>query len=188
MEIGKVVRQMPEGGTKLKPGDKLTLYISKGKENEENNFTKGKIIFSYTLSKHQYKDIYIKEYYKKKLHIFYIVALGIISLICIFFNITTAIVCALMCIFYIMYPNIMYKINLKQNVGEVTIRDCGDGYLSIIGEHIKVKVKPNKIQINYNEEYIKYFIPIKKKYFRYIHKEDCDQIQLKRFLKTISYK
>nr|WP_317359140.1 Stk1 family PASTA domain-containing Ser/Thr kinase [uncultured Tyzzerella sp.] len=37
MEIGKVVRQMPEGGTKLKPGDKLTLYISKGKENEENN-------------------------------------------------------------------------------------------------------------------------------------------------------
>ncbi len=35
IEIGKVVRQSPESGKKLKPGGKLTLYISKGKEDGE---------------------------------------------------------------------------------------------------------------------------------------------------------
>lgn len=33
VDIGKVIRQSPDAGKKLNPGDKLTLYISKGKEN-----------------------------------------------------------------------------------------------------------------------------------------------------------
>ena len=36
VEIGRVIKQVPEGGSKLKPGDDLRLYISKGKEDEEN--------------------------------------------------------------------------------------------------------------------------------------------------------
>ncbi|WP_250278297.1 Stk1 family PASTA domain-containing Ser/Thr kinase [[Clostridium] colinum] len=35
--IGKVVKQRPEGGTSLNPGDNLTLYISKGKEEDETS-------------------------------------------------------------------------------------------------------------------------------------------------------
>ena len=37
VEIGKVVSQIPSGGTKLKPDEDLTLFISKGKEDEETN-------------------------------------------------------------------------------------------------------------------------------------------------------
>lgn len=53
MEIGKVVKQRPEGGSKLKPGENLTLYISKGKEDQEN-----KIIVPYImgLSEKEAKD------------------------------------------------------------------------------------------------------------------------------------
>ncbi len=37
VEIGKVVKQRPEAGSSLKPNDSLTLYISKGSEEEDNN-------------------------------------------------------------------------------------------------------------------------------------------------------
>lgn len=37
VEIGKVVKQRPEAGSSLKPNDSLTLYISKGSEEEGNN-------------------------------------------------------------------------------------------------------------------------------------------------------
>lgn len=37
VEIGKVVSQIPSSGTKLKPDEDLTLFISKGKEDEETN-------------------------------------------------------------------------------------------------------------------------------------------------------
>ena len=37
VEIGKVVKQRPEVGSSLKPNDSLTLYISKGSEEEDNN-------------------------------------------------------------------------------------------------------------------------------------------------------
>ena len=37
VQIGKVIKQSPNGGSKLNPGDDLTLYISKGEENEETD-------------------------------------------------------------------------------------------------------------------------------------------------------
>ena len=37
VEIGKVVKQRPEAGSSLKTNDSLTLYISKGSEEEDNN-------------------------------------------------------------------------------------------------------------------------------------------------------
>ncbi len=37
VEIGKVVKQRPEAGSSLKPNDSLTLYISKGREEDDNN-------------------------------------------------------------------------------------------------------------------------------------------------------
>jgi len=35
IEAGKVIRQKPEAGTVVKPGEKITLYVSKGKSNIE---------------------------------------------------------------------------------------------------------------------------------------------------------
>lgn len=39
VDIGKVIKQMPEAGKKLKPKDDLTLYISKGSENNTQTVT-----------------------------------------------------------------------------------------------------------------------------------------------------
>ncbi len=39
MDIGKVIKQRPKSGTKLKPNDNLTLYISKGSEENEKTVT-----------------------------------------------------------------------------------------------------------------------------------------------------
>lgn len=159
-----------------------------GKEQEEKRLVNGKIILSYTLSENQYKEIYTKEYFKRKIQIIYIIVFGIIALTAVFINITLAIVSAIVCLFYIIYPRIMYRLNIKEHIGQVIIRDCGDGYLSIIGESVKVKLRPDKIKVVYDDKYIKYYIPIRKKYFRYIDKENCDDMQLNNFFRIIGYK
>lgn len=160
--------------------------VGGGEKEAERKITKGKMILSYNLKMDSFKDIYIKEYYSKKIHIAYIIVFAVIAIIGISINITMAISFVFLCILYAMYPWLGYKLKSKGMIGEVCIRDCKDGYLSIVGDSIKVKVKPHSIKIiEDNERYIKYLVPIKKKYFRYIYKSDTNQEQIKKFLKIL---
>lgn len=160
--------------------------VGGGEKETERKITKGKMILSYNLNLDDFKNIYIKEYYNKKIHIAYIAIFALIAIVGIFIDIIMAISFVFLCVIYAMYPWFGYKLKSKGMVGEVCIRDCKDGYLSIVGETIKVKVKPHSIKIiENNDQYIKYLVPIRKKYFRYIYKKGTNTEQIKKFLKML---
>ncbi|SHK36050.1 hypothetical protein SAMN02745248_02372 [Hathewaya proteolytica DSM 3090] len=157
----------------------------KNKNSAENTFN-GKLVMEYNLTEDQFKKIYIREYFKKKIHIFYIIAFAGIAAASFFVNISLAITALVLAVFYIVFPRWGYKLHVKDHTGRIVVRDCMNGYITIEGNNIKVKTKAEKIKIIYNGEYIKYFIPVKKKYFRYIKSNACDKTQLKRFMGLVN--
>ncbi|WP_142414342.1 hypothetical protein [Hathewaya massiliensis] len=164
--------------------------FSKGKELFKEEYTEGKRVLRYNLSKEEYKNILKIEYYSRKKHFAYGIIFAALGGLMFTTNKGIAFSFGALACLYIGYPYLAYL--LKKNTideEDVVIHLSKDGYIGILSSKMGVKIRAGSIKIiEDNQWFLKILIPVKKGVVMHIPKNNIKEGSVEGFLKLFPKK
>lgn len=151
-------------------------------------FKEGTLVLKYNITKESLKHIMKVEYYDKKKHYIHGIIFAILSGLTFNINKSMCLSFMLLSSLYIFHPSIAYlfRRGSMENV-DVLVYLCKDGYLEIVDNKMRIKIKPTAMKlVDNNNIFFKLLIPVKKGIVLYVPKNNIKEGNIETFLKLFS--